>query len=265
MCPHNWVFVWSDWFRWNWFFHFRFFFSCLSVLAVLQKRRCDSSDADGGRRVVGGHAARANGLVPVQLRSAVRSAGDVPGGGGAFPLPRLRLLGLVSVLRLELGRFARTSAAARQQGPHPQQLRGSRAGVFERNVAVQEWARASSRQPGQVSKLRFAVTYGSVYGYEHGQSPSYILSSKILNLTFFFTDLFQAFFLQFWDGIVSMPVPCSDTPQKPSVVRLPPDHVLLDSVPNHHGTLISRWKINKFENQWYKSVMILEVLKLLFQ
>ncbi len=27
----------------------------------------------------------------------------------------------------------------------------------------------------------------------------------------------------------------------------------------------SRWEINKFENCWYKSVKILEVLKLLFQ
>ncbi len=31
------------------------------------------------------------------------------------------------------------------------------------------------------------------------------------------------------------------------------------------GPLISRWEINKFENCWYKSVRILEVLKLLFQ
>jgi hypothetical protein len=45
---------------------------------------------------------------------------------------------------------------------------------------------------------------------------------------------------------------------------LPPDHLLLDSVPNL-GPLISRWEINKFENCWYESVRILEVLKLLFQ
>ncbi len=42
-----------------------------------------------------------------------------------------------------------------------------------------------------------------------------------------------------------------------------PDNLLLDSVPNL-GPLISRWEINKFENCWYKSVKILEVLKLLF-
>jgi hypothetical protein len=29
--------------------------------------------------------------------------------------------------------------------------------------------------------------------------------------------------------------------------KLPPDHLLLDSVPNL-GPLISRWEINKFEN-----------------
>ncbi len=43
-----------------------------------------------------------------------------------------------------------------------------------------------------------------------------------------------------------------------------PNHLLLDSAPNL-GPLISRWKINKFENCWYRSVRILEVLKLLFQ
>ncbi len=43
-----------------------------------------------------------------------------------------------------------------------------------------------------------------------------------------------------------------------------PDHLLLDSAPNL-GPLISRWEINKFENGWYKSDKILEVLKLLFQ
>jgi hypothetical protein len=31
------------------------------------------------------------------------------------------------------------------------------------------------------------------------------------------------------------------------------------------GPLISRWEINKFENWWYRSVRILEVLKLVFQ
>ncbi len=46
--------------------------------------------------------------------------------------------------------------------------------------------------------------------------------------------------------------------------KLPPDHLLLDSVPNL-GPLISRWEINKFKNCWYKSVRILEVLELLFQ
>jgi hypothetical protein len=45
---------------------------------------------------------------------------------------------------------------------------------------------------------------------------------------------------------------------------LPPNNLLLDSVPNL-GPLISHRKIYKFENCWYKSVRILEVLKLLFQ
>ncbi len=44
----------------------------------------------------------------------------------------------------------------------------------------------------------------------------------------------------------------------------PPDHLLLDSAPNL-GQLITRWEINKFENCLYKSVMILEVPKLLFE
>ncbi len=51
--------------------------------------------------------------------------------------------------------------------------------------------------------------------------------------------------------------------QTPALNRYP-DHLLLDSAPNL-GPLISRWVINKFENCWYKSVWILEVLKLLFQ
>ncbi len=42
-----------------------------------------------------------------------------------------------------------------------------------------------------------------------------------------------------------------------------PDH-LLDSAPDL-GPLISHWEIYKFENCLYKSVRILEVLKLLFQ
>ncbi len=45
--------------------------------------------------------------------------------------------------------------------------------------------------------------------------------------------------------------------------NLPPDHLLLDSASNL-GPLKSRWEM-KFENCWYKSVRILEVLKLLFQ
>jgi hypothetical protein len=45
---------------------------------------------------------------------------------------------------------------------------------------------------------------------------------------------------------------------------LPSDHLLLDSAPNL-GPLISYWEINKFENCWYKSVRILEVLKVSFQ
>ncbi len=44
----------------------------------------------------------------------------------------------------------------------------------------------------------------------------------------------------------------------------PRDHLLLDSAPNL-GPLISRWEINKFNNCCYKSVRILEVLKLLLQ
>jgi hypothetical protein len=46
---------------------------------------------------------------------------------------------------------------------------------------------------------------------------------------------------------------------------LPPDHLLLDSAPNLIP-LMCRWEINKFKHFWqYKSVRILEVLKLLFQ
>jgi hypothetical protein len=48
----------------------------------------------------------------------------------------------------------------------------------------------------------------------------------------------------------------------PGARKIPPDHLLLDSAPNL-GLLISRWDIEKFENCWYKSVRILEVLKLL--
>jgi hypothetical protein len=48
------------------------------------------------------------------------------------------------------------------------------------------------------------------------------------------------------------------------VFTIPPDHLLLDSAPNL-GPLISRWEINKFENCWYKSVKVLDVLKLLFE
>jgi hypothetical protein len=49
----------------------------------------------------------------------------------------------------------------------------------------------------------------------------------------------------------------------PDTQAVPSDHLLLDSAPNL-GPLISRWEINKFENCGYKSVRILEVLKLLF-
>jgi hypothetical protein len=45
---------------------------------------------------------------------------------------------------------------------------------------------------------------------------------------------------------------------------VPPNHLLMDSAPNL-GPLIFRWEINKFEDCWYESVRILEVLKLLFQ
>ncbi len=49
-----------------------------------------------------------------------------------------------------------------------------------------------------------------------------------------------------------------------SMYWVPPVHLLLDGAPNL-GPLICRWDIHKFENCWYKSVRILEVLKLLFQ
>jgi hypothetical protein len=44
----------------------------------------------------------------------------------------------------------------------------------------------------------------------------------------------------------------------------PPDHLLLDRAPNL-GPLVSRYNTNKFENCWYESVRILEVLKPLFR
>ncbi len=47
-------------------------------------------------------------------------------------------------------------------------------------------------------------------------------------------------------------------------IELPTDHLLSDSVPNF-GPLVSRWEINRFENCWYESVRILEVLKPLFR
>ncbi len=50
----------------------------------------------------------------------------------------------------------------------------------------------------------------------------------------------------------------------PLFTLLPPDHLLLNSAHNL-GPLISRREINKFENCWFKSVRILEVLKLLLQ
>jgi hypothetical protein len=46
--------------------------------------------------------------------------------------------------------------------------------------------------------------------------------------------------------------------------KITPDHLLLDSAPNL-GPLIFRWEINRFEDCGYKSVGILEILKLLFQ
>jgi hypothetical protein len=45
---------------------------------------------------------------------------------------------------------------------------------------------------------------------------------------------------------------------------MPPDHLFSGSALNL-GPHTSRWEINKFENCWYKSVRILEVLELLFQ
>jgi hypothetical protein len=54
------------------------------------------------------------------------------------------------------------------------------------------------------------------------------------------------------------------TPKSSRAWTVPPDHLLFNSAPIL-GRLISRWEINKFKNCWYKSVRILEVLKLLFQ
>ncbi len=45
---------------------------------------------------------------------------------------------------------------------------------------------------------------------------------------------------------------------------IPPDHLFLDSAPNL-GSLIACWEMNRYKNWWYKSVRILEVLRLLFQ
>jgi hypothetical protein len=57
---------------------------------------------------------------------------------------------------------------------------------------------------------------------------------------------------------------CDNLKAQLAVKLLSPNHLLLDSAPNL-GPLISLWEINKFEDCWYKSVRILEVLKLLFQ
>ncbi len=48
------------------------------------------------------------------------------------------------------------------------------------------------------------------------------------------------------------------------LIVLPLDHLLLASAPNR-GPFMSRWEINKLENCLYKSVSILEVLKLLLR
>ncbi len=49
-----------------------------------------------------------------------------------------------------------------------------------------------------------------------------------------------------------------------SYFATPPITYCWTAVPPNLGPLISRWEIDKFENCWYKSVRILEVLKLLF-
>ncbi len=57
---------------------------------------------------------------------------------------------------------------------------------------------------------------------------------------------------------------CTRTSILPPTLLTPPDHLFLDSALNL-GPLISRWEINKFENCCYKSVRILDFLKLLLQ
>jgi hypothetical protein len=70
---------------------------------------------------------------------------------------------------------------------------------------------------------------------------------------------FRSPWVQFTDiGGVCMPF------LNPNFTLVPSDHLLLDCAPNL-GPLISCWRINYFENCWYESVRILEVLKLLFQ
>jgi hypothetical protein len=83
-------------------------------------------------------------------------------------------------------------------------------------------------------------------------SASHFAFSNVLSISFhiFSAYFFFAFFRTYYNFLVHQTVL--------------PDHLSLDSAPNL-GPLISHWEINKFENCWYKSVMILEVLKLLFQ
>jgi hypothetical protein len=45
---------------------------------------------------------------------------------------------------------------------------------------------------------------------------------------------------------------------------LPPDHLLLDSVPNI-GPLISRWELGNLKNSWNKSFRTSKILTLLYQ
>ncbi len=47
---------------------------------------------------------------------------------------------------------------------------------------------------------------------------------------------------------------------KPTSLDSPLGHLLLDSAAPNLGPLTTRWEIKKFENWWYKSVRILEVL-----
>ncbi len=69
----------------------------------------------------------------------------------------------------------------------------------------------------------------------------------------------SSFFLSYrsWFGLIKS---SSNLKNVPSIHNI----LILDRSPNL-GPLMSRWEINNFKSRWYKSVKILEVLKLLFQ